>query len=272
MLSNANDNCKGVVVLANIVDEFSAKGRVSFTLKEVEALKNSSPAAIKAAIGRLQKKARIAMPYRGFYVIVPPEYRVIGCLPAEQFIDDLMKHLGEPYYVGLLSAAEYHGAAHHRPQVFQVMVSKARRKIRCGNVLVEFIYRKNAARVPTKETNTPAGTIALSTPEATALDLVGYEKRSGGLDNVATVLSELAEKIDAGRLLEIALFSPIAWMQRLGYLLDTLGEEEKAKILAKYIIEKDPARVPLVPAQTTRGSKSNRRWRLFINATVEADI
>lgn len=259
-------------MLASIVDEFSARGRVSFTLKDVGELKKSSPAAIKAATGRLQKKGRIAMPYRGFYVIVPPEYRVIGCLPPEQFIDDLMRHLGEPYYVGLLSAAEYHGAAHHRPQIFQVMVSKARRKVRCGKVLVEFIYRKNAAAVPTEERNTPAGTMVLSTPEGTALDLVGYEKRSGGLDNVATVLSELAEKIDARRLLEMAPFSPVAWMQRLGYLFDILGEEERAKILAKYISEKAPARVPLVPAQATRGSKSNRRWRLFINAAVEAEI
>ncbi len=259
-------------MLASLVDEFSAQGRVSFTFKEVEALRNSSPAAIKAAISRLQKRGRIVMAYRGFYVIVPPEYRVIGCLPAEQFIDDLMRHLGEPYYVGLLSAAEYHGAAHHRPQVFQVMVPKARRKIRCGKVLVEFIYRKNATDVPTEKKNTPAGTIVLSTPEVTALDLVGYEKRSGGLDNVATVLSELAEKIDVGRLLEIAPYSPVAWMQRLGYLLDMLGEEEKAKILGKYITEKAPSRVPLVPAKTTKGSRSNRRWRLFINAAVEADV
>ncbi|MBA4417073.1 MAG: hypothetical protein C0392_04060 [Syntrophus sp. (in: bacteria)] len=259
-------------MLASIIDEFSAKGRSSFTLKEVEALRNSSPVAIKAAIGRLQKKGRIATPYRGFYVIVPPEYRVIGCLPAEQFIDDLMKHLGELYYVGLLSAAEYHGAAHHRPQVFQVMVSKARRKIRCGRVLVEFIYRKNVVDVPTKERNAPAGTIVVSTPEATALDLVGYERRSGGLDNVVTVLSELAEKIDARGLLEIASFSPIAWMQRLGYLLDTLGEEKMASILAEYIDEKEPTRIPLVPALTTKGSKSNRRWKLLVNKTIEADI
>jgi predicted transcriptional regulator of viral defense system len=272
MLFNANDNYKGISMLASIIDEFSAKGRVSFTLNEVMTLEKSSPASTKAAIGRLQKKGRIAMPYRGFYVIVPPEYRVIGCLPAEQFIDDLMKHLEEPYYVGLLSAAEYHGAAHHRPQVFQVMASKARRKIRCGKVLVEFIYRKNVAEVPTGKRNTPAGTIALSTPEATAIDLVGYEKRSGGLDNVATVLSELAEKIDARRLLAIAKFSPIAWLQRLGYLLDILGEEERTRILAKYVHEKNPARIPLVPALKTKGAKSDRRWKLLVNATVEADI
>ena len=258
-------------MFAGIVDELSAKGQVSFTLDQVKTLTPSSLSAIKAAIGRLQKKGQIAMPYRGFYVIVPPEYRIINCLPAEQFIDDLMRYLKEPYYVGLLSAAEYHGAAHHRPQVFQVMASKARRKIRCGKVLVEFIYRKNLADVPTTERNTPAGTMVMSTPETTALDLVGYEKRCGSLDNVVTVLSELAEKIDAERLIEVAAFSPIAWTQRLGYLLDTLGEVEKAHRLAEYIKEKNPARVPLMPALTTRGSKSNKRWQLLINATVEAD-
>jgi len=46
------------------------------------------------------------MPYRGFYVIVSPEYRSLGCRPAEQFIPDLMEYLGEVYYAGLLSAAE----------------------------------------------------------------------------------------------------------------------------------------------------------------------
>jgi predicted transcriptional regulator of viral defense system len=259
-------------MLANIVDEFSAQGRISFTIDQVTALKPSSPSAIRAAIGRLQKKGQVAMPSRGFYIIVPPEYRVINCLPAEQFIDDLMKYLGQPYYVGLLSAAEYHGAAHQRPQVFQVMVSNARRRIRCGRVVVEYIYRKYTTGVPTEERNTPAGTIAISTPEATAIDLLGYEKRCGGLDNVATILSELAEKIDMGRLIYTAQFSPIAWTQRLGYLFDTLGEAEKADKLAEYVREKNPARVPLVPALTTKGAKSNRRWKLLVNGTVEADL
>jgi hypothetical protein len=106
-------------------------------------------------------------------LIVPPKYRILKCLPAEHFIDDLMKHLREPYYVGLLSAAEYHGATHRRPQVVQAMVSKARRRIMCGKVAVEFIYRKNLADVPVTERNTPAGTMAITMPEATAFDLAG---------------------------------------------------------------------------------------------------
>ena len=259
-------------MLGDLIDDLYARGRFSFTLKEVVGYSNASPLAIKAAIGRLLKKNRIAMPHRGFYAIVPPEYRTIGCPPAEQFMDDLMRHLEEPYYVGLLSAAGYHGAAHHRPQVFQVVAPKTHRKIRCGKVLVEFTYRKNTADIPVRERNTPSGTIRVSTPEATALDLVGYERHSGGLNNVLTVLSELAEKIDATQLLEAAAFSPTAWTQRLGYLFERLGKEEKANILAAYIGERKPVRTPLVPGFTTKGSKSNARWRLFINSHLEADI
>ena len=112
----------------------------------------------------------------------------------------------------------------------------------------------------------------MSTPEATALDLVGYERRSGGLNNVLMVLSEFAEKIDASRLLEAAAFSPTAWVQRLGYLLERQGEEENANILAAYIGEKGPARIPLVPGLTTKGSKSSGRWKLLVNSPLEADI
>lgn len=41
---------------------------------------------------------------------------------------------------------------------------------------------------------------SVSTPEATALDLIGYQYHAGGLDQVATVLSELAERIDPEKL------------------------------------------------------------------------
>ena len=50
-----------------------------------------------------------------------------------------MAHLNQPYYVALLSAAAYHGAAHQKPQVFQVMIPKARRGLECGGVRVDFV-------------------------------------------------------------------------------------------------------------------------------------
>lgn len=259
-------------MLSELILELAAKGRSSFCFKDVEKLKSSTPVAIKAAVRRLQKKGEIAMPYRGFYVIVPPEYRAAGCLPPEQFIPDLMGYLGEVYYAGLLSAAEYHGAAHHRPQVFQVVVAKSRRPIRCGKMQVMFIFRKNASEIPRQSRNTPAGIIKIATPEATAMDLVGYVRHCAGLDNVATVLAELEEKIDAGLLLEIAKLSPIAWVQRLGYLLDLVGRRDKAEGLAAYIRNKRPVRTPLMPNLGNKGAKMESRWRVFVNTVVEPEV
>ena len=131
-----------------------------------------SAAAAKLALNRLAKQRVIASPVRGFYVIMPPDYRSLGCLPADQFIPALMKGLDLPYYAGLLSAAQFHGAARQRPEEFQVFLGKNRRSIQCGAVRVAFLARKRLAEVPVQNFDTPRGTILVSSPEATALDLV----------------------------------------------------------------------------------------------------
>ena len=90
--------------------EFAANGRYHFTMAEMRAALGVSEAAARLALGRLARKRLIASPARGFYVILPPEYKRLGCLPADQFIPALMAHLEWPYYAALLSAAQYHGA------------------------------------------------------------------------------------------------------------------------------------------------------------------
>lgn len=255
-----------------LVDSLAAEGRSCFSYQEFLKLSGSSEIAVKSALHRLQKKGEIAMPYRGFYVILLPMHRIIGCVPPAQFIPYLMAHLGEVYYAGLLSAAEYHGAAHQRPQVFQVMVAKVRRPITCGNVRVEFVFRKNAAEIPTELRNTSAGTIKVATPEATALDVVGYVNHSAGLDNVATILIELAERIDPKRLVEVAELSPVSYAQRLGYLLELVGEKDLAAPLADYVRSKRPIPTALTPRISTKGAKKDRRWQVYVNTEIDPDL
>src|SRR5262249_40136028 len=105
---------------AEFIVELASRGRYHFTTEEAVASLRGQIPAVRAAMRRLKANGQIAAPHRGFHVIVPPEYRRLGCLPAEQFVPQLMDHLGETYYAALLSAAELHGAAHHRPQSFQV--------------------------------------------------------------------------------------------------------------------------------------------------------
>ncbi|MBK8232080.1 MAG: hypothetical protein IT349_14870 [Candidatus Eisenbacteria bacterium] len=59
------------------------------------------------------------------------------------------------------------------------------------------------------QTETGTGTLRASTPESTALDLVGYAPSAGGMVNVAGVLSEMAERIEPDRLAEATGIGPV---------------------------------------------------------------
>lgn len=231
-----------------------------------------SPTAARAALRRLKHKGLIAAPVRGFHVIVPPEYQALGCLPPEQFIPQLMDSLGVPYYAGLLTAARVHGAAHHQPQVFQVVVPKNRPSIRCGRAVVTFAARHNAVAIPALQLNTPRGHLRVSIPEATAFDLVGYPRHCGGLSNVATVLAELAEKLNPERLAAVAPLSPIPWAQRLGYLLELVGEPERAPDLAEYVARTAMETAALSTMHSRGRSRRDSRWKLVVNVEVEPDL
>lgn len=256
---------------AEFIEELASRGRYHFTTGEAVASLGGHVPAVRAAMRRLKAKGRIANPHRGFHVVVPPEYRRLGCLPAEQFVPQLMEHLGATYYVALLSAAELYGAAHHRPQSFQVMVKTNRRPIQCGKVQVEFIARKDLEHTPIVERNTPRGVVRVASPEATALELVAYAARCGGLNNVASVLAELAEALDPQRLIAAAALCPIAWVQRLGYLLDAGGHQGLADALVPDVQDRAHVVAPLVPAEAKTGAEHIERWKLAVNATVEAE-
>lgn len=255
----------------DFVENLQTRGRLAFTTEEaVRALGKSVP-AVRAQLRRLEARGQIAHPHRGFHVVVPPKYRKLGCLPPEQFVPQLMAHLGDPYYVTLLSAAAYHCAAHQRPQVFQVMVPKARRSLECGGVRVDFIARRDMRRTAVVERNTPAGVIRIASPAATALELIGYPDRSGYIDNVATVLAELSESIDGDALTAEARRAPVAWVQRLGYLLAVLGMDQLADRLDDVLAATRVFAVPLAPWVPAEGAPRDRRWQVAINIDVESE-
>jgi predicted transcriptional regulator of viral defense system len=255
---------------SRLVADFAADGRYHFTAAEMRTLLGVSPAAARLALSRLANKGQIASPARGFYVVLPPEYRRLGCLPAEQFVPSFMAHCDRRYYAALLSAAQFHGAAHHRPQTFQVALAEYRRPISCGRVAVSFITRRRLTDVPVESFNTPRGAIRVSSPEATAVDLVGYEKRVGGLAQAATVIAELAERIHPDRLAAAARTAPVSWAQRLGYLLDLIGAADKASSLQRDVLRRARGTVLLVPSSPNDGPL-DRRWRLRINTEIEVE-
>lgn len=97
------------------ISSLQINGRYTFTRLEALAALEITPEAFKLSALRLIKKNQLIRPKKGFYVVVPTEFQGTGAPPTAWYIDLLMKYSHQKYYVGILSAAASHGAAHQQP-------------------------------------------------------------------------------------------------------------------------------------------------------------
>jgi predicted transcriptional regulator of viral defense system len=263
----------------NYIKSVRAAGHQAFSINDAATTLGISRNAVICGMYKLKKKGDIISPAKNLYVILPPEHQAIGCLPADELVPILMKHLRLPYYVCLLSAALYHGASHQKPQVFQIMVSKQLKPIICGKIKIEFIYKKSIENLPIKKVAIKSGYLTIASPELTMMDLLLYPNHAGGLNHIATVLSELIEYIDPAKIINLLKQSETkAWMQRLGYILEHIEsfEAEKQKniiqLLYQHITKKSVTPVALAPELSSKGKSRNQRWMIIENTIIESDL
>lgn len=92
-----------------------------------------------------------------------------------------------------------------------------------------------------------------------------------GLDAVATILVELAEKLDSEKLSALAPTVPLPWAQRLGYLLERIGEASKTGLLKEYVRKHAREAAALQPSAPAGNHPRDRDWKLVVNADIEAE-
>ncbi|MGE3172496.1 MAG: type IV toxin-antitoxin system AbiEi family antitoxin [Planctomycetota bacterium] len=258
--------------IAAWVDRLQAAGRYTFAREDLVGLAGRSPVAIDAALRRLKKSGRIQSPRRGFLVVVPVEYRTAGCPPPSWFVGDLMRFLDQPYYVGILSAAALHGASHQQPMNFQVVTDRPTRTARAGRTRIEFHQSGSLEVTPTVDLQTETGTMRVATPEATAFDLVRYPSAAGYLDNVVTVLAELVERMQPEALATCGRSQPVPDAQRVGYLLEQLGQHALGESLFRALEGQRLRTIPLAPKRARGRRRADPRWRVIPNWKFEADL
>ncbi len=259
--------------LAQFVDALQRQARYSFTRAEAAAAVTVAPATLTKGLQRLQNAGRIRRIRKGFYTIVPLEHADVGHIPPDWFVVDLMRFLDCPYYVGALTAAAYHGAAHQQPQEFQVVVGSTRQPIRTGKLRIRFLRYEGLSHVRTQPMKSFTGEFPVSTPEHTALDLVRFQKQIGGLDAAITVLTELGEAMAGSALLKAADNEQVvANVQRLGWLLARANSPALANELAGWVDQRNPAVAPLNSSLRSRKGPVDRRWRLIINDQPEGEL
>ncbi len=267
-------------MFSRYLEKLRSNGRRYFTSEELIEDLSVSKVAARSGLYRLKKEGKLISPLSGLYVIVPPEYKPYGSIPAEELIPIIMKHLDAKYYVALLSAALYYGAAHQKPAKFQVITNtRIKHALEFGQVTIELIYKKSLADCPTQDFTVSTGYLKVASPELIAIDLFQYSKRVAGISHIATVLSELIENIDENKLIRLAEdLNVIHQLQRLAYViekLDIIDEDKQKNIVSRllaYLNTTNRPYVSLVPYISRTGYPRCKKWKIVENSDFESDV
>lgn len=262
--------------LENYIVEVQSGGKLYFSLDDLKKKFSANyETAIKFSLNKLFKKGKIVSVYKGFYVIIPPEYQHRKILPPELFLDALFKYLERPYYLGLLSAAVLHGASHQQAMESYVFINKPPiRTTKVEGLKINYVVKSEMPQFGIEKKKTDAGYMNVSNAELTAVDLMDYQNRIGGINRVATVLYELVESMNVERLRNV-IKNDISYstLQRLGYLLDVvLDKKELAEVLKDYLQEKKIFRVPLRSGIKKEGFPVHPDWKIIENYKIETDF
>jgi len=253
-----------------------AAGKLYFTLKGLrKEFASYSDSALTFSLNRLSKKGKIVSIHKGFYLIIPPDRMAKGILPPALFVDSLMSYLNRTYYVGLLSASVYYGASHQQAQEYFVFINKPqlREKNKKG-LRLNFVVKSNIPQIGIEKKKTEAGYINVSSAELTAIDLVKYQSKIGGINRAVSVISELAEEMNANNLknlLDNEIISD-ASLQRLGYILDKLNESDLADAVFDSLANKQLFKVALKSNSNKNGFQFNKKWKIIENIKLDLEF
>lgn len=263
--------------LIDWTNKLLSQGRSAFSIIELRsAFPDHSEMALKLSLNRLTKRGIVLSVFKGYYLIIPPQYHSMGILPVPLFIDGLMRHLVRDYYIGLLNAATFHGSSHQQPQEFFVFtVFPVLRPTNKKGVKVNYISKNEIPLQLLETRKTETGYINISSPELTAADLIQFEKRVGGLNRAVNVINDLIDEMRSDRITDTYIeIIPTSTLQRLGFLLEIiLSQKELAdKIFEKCLQSgKTFFRIPLKSSGSSKSFSSDNRWKVINNVKIEIE-
>jgi AbiEi antitoxin C-terminal domain len=250
------------------IDARLALGRVAFSLADLVKESGLSAIAAKRQVSRLAGKVVRVSPRQPFFLIVGPEHRSMGAPPATWWLQDYFNWLGRPYYLALQSAASSFGSNPQALQVTQVMTDRPCRAMKVGRIQVRFFVKRGIERTPTQQLTRASAPLCISTPEATAFDLIRYATSIGGIERAAETIVPLLSVLRARelkRVLEAENESAIA--QRLGFVIEAGGAKKPAQTIYDWL----PDKLVTVPLSPLKGERKNipfvERWQVLNNSS-----
>lgn len=247
----------------------------SFSLDEIAKETGGSNISLKFELLRLSEKGEIVNLRKGFYLIITPRYSSVKKLPIQLYCEKLFKYLDRNYYVGLFSAARFHGASHQQVQRDYLITEKPKfNDISKKAIDIRFFTTSSWPEKNIQLKKSEAGIFKISSPALTMVDLIHHQTKLGGINRMLATIEELAEELTKPDLADLLSWYPNkSTLQRFGFLLEGLGtKEELQEMIFSGLKAKNFYPVLLSPKSKEKPGAVDNRWKVDVNVKLESDL
>lgn len=247
----------------------------SFSLEEITRYTKRKGTPLKFELARLIGKKELVNLRKKYYLIITPRYSFSGTLPVQLYIDKLFNYLNRNYYLGFYTAAKIHGASHQQAQRDYVMIEKPKlNDIKKNNSDIRFLTTSNwpSKNIITKKAD--AGTYNISSPALTAIDLIHYQTKLGGLNRMLAIIEELTEEMNPEDIADLLTWYPHkSSLQRFGFLLEEIkADHNLSNQIIGYLQQSKYFPVLLSPKLKQKAGAVDNKWKVDVNIKLESDL
>ena len=252
---------------STLLSSLASNGKNIFTLEDITRTLQTTYENAKVIANRLVKKAWLIRLTPGKYLIIPLEAGTESQYSEHGFV--IAHHLVNPYYIGYLSALNYHGLSDRVSPAIYVVTTKRRRDRTILHTRLRFITVKETKIFGWEKTTISNTAIQISDPEKTVVDCLDRPEHGGGLDEIAKTIFYEHGNLNMPKLLSYAEKNGNKTViKRLGYLLDHFKLTEYHPLFKDILLSHGyPKLDPMHPPDGYYSSK----WKLLVNTTLNME-
>lgn len=202
----------------------------------------------------------------------PGKYQFIPASRGSQAVPDMNpllvgSVLVEPYYYSYATANHFYGFSTQVPATVYVATTKTRRPTEIRGVEYRFVSLKPSKFFGHQETQVYTAKVMMAEPEKAVVDSLDKMGYAGGIAEVAQVVQTARRRVDLHNLADYALrMRSHALVQRLGYLLETLGGPLLPEVADRLLAGVGRSKTYLGPTgRWGTGGEYNARWQVVVN-------
>ena len=250
---------------SKLVMELEWQEKKLVTLQDVMRILGCSYGHARKLAHQLEKK-------RWLDRLQPGKYQFIPASRGSEAVPDMNpllvgSVLVEPYYYSYATANHFYGFSPQVPATVYIATTKSKPLTEIRGVEYRFVSLKPSKFFGYRKTTVYATDVMMAEPEKAVVDSLDKMSYAGGIIEAAGVVHSARNRVDLDRLADYALqMGTRALVQRLGYLLETLGDTLPPELEEKLLdsIGNSKAYLGSISRWGTGGDYSSK-WQVVVN-------